>query len=141
MMMALAGFSITKTEGRVDSTEGLLRQRYPKLNYNFESVSGNADVLRIGYEFSASYFDSEAKNAKSIGELKLSGTVELKDTKEAVDGVVKRWNDNKTLPPEIAEMVLDNLNFRCGAAATLMAYSLGLIPPLVISKTKIEEKK
>ncbi len=140
-MMTLAGFAISKTEGSISSPEALLKQRYPRLNYNFASVDAASDTLKIGYEFSAAYFDGDAESAKKIGELKLSGTVELKDSKDSVSAVAKRWKDNKTLPPEVAEMVLDNLNFRCGAAATLMAYSLGLIPPLVISKTKIEEKK
>jgi hypothetical protein len=140
-MMTLAGFAISKTEGSISSPDALLKQRYPRLNYNFATVEASSDILKVGYEFSATYFDSDAESAKKVGELKLSGNVELKDSKDSVASIAKKWKDDKTLPPEVAEIVLDNLNFRCGAAATLMAYSLGLIPPLVISKTKIEEKK
>ena len=41
----------------------------------------------------------------------------------------------------LAEEIINGLNFRCSATGTLVAYSLGLIPPLVISTTKIQEQK
>ena len=53
---------------------------------------------------------------------------------------MKKWNEEKKLPVELAEEVINGLNFRCSATGTLVAYSLGLIPPLVISMTKIQEK-
>jgi hypothetical protein len=137
----ITGFTISKVEGRVDSIDALAKQRFPKLNYNIDSLSGAAEKIKINYEFSATYFDSDAKEAKSIGELKLSGAVEIKETKENVSSIVKKWNESHLLPPQLAEEILNSLNFRCGATGTLVAYSLGLIPPLVISTTKIEEKK
>ena len=137
----ITGFTVSKVEGRIDSAEALARQRFPKLNYNIDSVSGNSDKLKVNYEFSATYYDSDAKDAKSIGELKLGGVVELKDTKDNVTSILKKWNDSHMLPPQLAEEILNSLNFRCGATGTLVAYSLGLIPPLVISTTKIEDKK
>ncbi len=139
----ITGFIISKVEGRVDSVEGLGRQRFPRLNYNFDKLTAEADILKLDYEFTASYFDGDAnsKTAKSIGELKLSGVIEIKDTKEAVASITKKWNESHTLPSELAEEVLNSLNFRCGATGTLVAYSLGLIPPIVISQTKIQDKK
>ena len=37
--------------------------------------------------------------------------------------------------------IINGLNFRCSSAGTLLAYSIGLIPPLVISMTKVQEKE
>lgn len=137
----ITGFTVSKVEGHIESADALTKQRFPKLNYNIDSVSGSAEKLKINYEFSATYFDSDAKDAKSIGELKLGGAVEVKDTKENVSSILKKWNDSHMLPPQLAEEILNSLNFRCGATGTLIAYSLGLIPPLVLAATKIEEKK
>ncbi len=44
-------------------------------------------------------------------------------------------------PTKIAEEIINGLNFRCSASGTLVAYSLGLIPPLVISATRVQEQE
>ena len=137
----MTGFVISKIEGKLDPNADLRKQRFPKLDYNIDNITTSGTKIKVNYEFSATYFDSDAKDAKSIGELKLGGYVEMEDTKEAVASITKKWNDSHMLPPELAEEVLNNLNFRCGATGTLLAYSLGFIPPLVITRTKIEEKK
>jgi hypothetical protein len=137
----MTGFVISKIEGKLDPAADLRKQRFPKLDYNIDNVTASGTKIKVNYEFSATYFDSDAKDAKSIGELKLAGYVEIEDTKDAVAGISKKWSESKMLPPELAEEVLNNLNFRCGATGTLLAYSLGFIPPLVITRTKIEEKK
>ncbi|HUC38587.1 MAG TPA: hypothetical protein VL944_00465 [Candidatus Acidoferrum sp.] len=137
----ITAFIISKIEGRLEPLADLRKQRFPRLDYAMDGVTVEGTKIKVNYEFSATYFDSDAKNAKSIGDLKLGGYVELEETKEVADKVSKKWADSKMLPPEMAEDVLNNLNFRCGATGTLVAYSLGLIPPLVITRTKVEEKK
>lgn len=137
----MTGFVISKIEGKLDPAADLRKQRFPKLDYNIDNVTASGTKIKVNYEFSATYFDSDAKDAKSIGELKLGGYVEIEDTKDAVASISKKWGESRMLPPELAEEVLNNLNFRCGATGTLLAYSLGFIPPLVITRTKIEEKK
>ncbi|MCL5441023.1 MAG: hypothetical protein M1448_04060 [Candidatus Marsarchaeota archaeon] len=137
----ITGFTIKNVEGKIESAESLSRQRFPRLNVNIEKVDTDHDKINVGFSFVADYFDGDEKSSKSIGSIKLSGDVELKEPKEAVDTTIKRWNENKSLPNNIAEELVNGLNFRCSATGTLVAYSLGLIPPLVISTTKIEEKK
>lgn len=135
----ITGFTISSVEGKIESVEGLGKQRFPKLNINLDSVNGDGTRVKVGYTFEALYFDSDAKDAKSVGQLKLGGVVELQETKEQVQTIVKRWTDKRTLPVETAEEIINGLNFRCSATGTLVAYALGLIPPLVISTTKIQE--
>ncbi len=137
----MTGFVITKVEGRLEPAADLRKQRFPKLDYNIDSVSVSGTKVKVNYEFMATYYDTDTKDAKSIGDLKLSGYVELDESKDSAAAISKKWNADHMLPGEIAEDVLNNLNFRCGATGTLLAYSLGLIPPLVITRTKIEEKK
>ena len=137
----ITGFTIKNVEGKIESAEALGRQRFPRLNVNIEKVDTDHDKIKVDFSFVADYFDGDEKASKSIGTIKLSGDVELKESKEAVDTTIKKWNENKSLPNNIAEELVNGLNFRCSATGTLVAYSLGLIPPLVISTTKIEEKK
>ncbi len=137
----ITGFTISRVEGKIDSAESLTKQRFPKLNISLDAVNADGTKIKIDYTFIADYFDSDAKEAKNIGQLKLGGVVELTETKENAAALMKRWSDKKTLPVETAEEIINGLNFRCSATGTLVAYALGLIPPLVISTTKIQEGK
>jgi hypothetical protein len=137
----ITGITISKVEGKIDSVETLSKQRFPRLNINIDDVAGNNDRLNVNYTFVADYFDGVGKEAKSIGQIKLGGVIEVSETKDAANAVIKKWNDNHSLPVELAEEIINDLNFRCSATGTLVAYSLGLIPPLMISTTKITEKK
>ena len=65
----------------------------------------------------------------------------MSDTKDAITGIVENWNKTKRLPTQMEEEIINGLNFRCGATGTLVAYSLGLIPPIVVSSIKIQEQQ
>ncbi len=135
----ITGFTISNIQGKIEAAD-LAKQRFPKLNISLDSVnSDGATKVKIGYTFIADYFDSDAKEAKSVGQLKLGGQVEISESKENAANIMKRWQEKKTLPIEVAEEIINGLNFRCSATGTLVAYALGLIPPLVISTTKIQE--
>jgi hypothetical protein len=139
--MPITGFTISSVEGKIESADSLSKQRFPKLNINLDSVSPEGNKIKVNYSFIADYFDGDGKDAKSVGRLKLGGTVEISETKEAAQAIMKRWGEKKTLPVDVAEEIINGLNFRCSATGTLVAYALGLIPPLVISTTRIEEQK
>jgi len=136
----ITGFTISNIEGKIEAGE-LAKQRFPRLNISLDSVNSDGGKIKINYTFIADYFDSDAKDAKSVGQLKLGGLVELSESKENTASIMKRWQDKKTLPVDVAEEIINGLNFRCSATGTLVAYALGLIPPLVISTTKIQEGK
>lgn len=137
----ITGFTILSVEGKINSQDALAKQRFPKLNINLDKVESSGDRLKVAYSFVADYFDNDAKDAKSVGSLKLSGTVEVQEPKDKISDIVKKWNDTHMLPVPMAEEIINGLNFRCSATGTLVAYSLGLIPPLVISTTKLQEPK
>ncbi|MCL4404422.1 hypothetical protein M1583_00320 [Candidatus Marsarchaeota archaeon] len=137
----ITAFNITNVEGKITDNSAIAQQKFPKLNINVEEVKSKGQNLNITYSFVADYFASDDKNAKSIGQIKLSGDIEMNESKDVISEVTKKWNETHTLPVDLAEEVINGLNFRCSATGTLVAYSLGLIPPLVITRTKIEEKK
>ena len=137
--MAITGFSILNVEGKINSAEALSKQRFPRLNINIDKVSADGAKLNVDYSFQADYQDSESQDSKNIGRIRLTGVVEVTESKTEVDNVLKKWNQDHMLPVQLAEEIINGLNFRCSATGTLVAYSLGLIPPLVISATKIQE--
>ncbi len=137
----ITGFTISDVAGKITSIDALGKQRFPKLNINIEGVTSEATKLKIKYTFVADYFDGEAKESKNVGQIKLGGEVEVTESKDAVAAAVKKWSEKHILPVEVAEEVINGLNFRCSATGTLVSYALGLIPPLVISTTKIQETK
>ncbi len=134
-------FTISSVEGKINSVASLPKQRYPRINVNLEDVTSQSDKLLIKYSFVANYSDGESSGAQSIGEMKLSGSVEVQESKEEITSIIKRWKEQHTLPTQLAEEVMNGLNFRCSATGTLVAYSLGLIPPLGISTIKIQEQE
>ncbi len=135
----ITGFSILNVEGKIQSIDALAKQRFPKLNINIEKVDTSGDKVNISYSFLAEYNDSDAKDAKRLGHIKLEGVVEMTETKEQAASVLKKWNSEHMLPTQMAEELINSLNFRCSATGTLVAYSIGLIPPMVVSTTKIQE--
>lgn len=137
----ITGFSILNVEGKIDSSEALTKQRFPRLNINIDKVSEEKGKLNVEYSFQAEYNESEAKDSKKIGHITLSGRVEVSESKDEMTSIIKKWNQDHMLPVQLAEEIINGLNFRCSATGTLVAYSLGLIPPLVISTTKIQEQK
>lgn len=136
----ITGFTISTVEGKLDSPDALQKQRFPRLNINLDSLSVKEGKLNVAYTFVAEYFDGDAKDSKNLGHIKLGGNIEIEESKEVVGAVTKKWNESHRLPVQLAEEVINGLNFRCSATGTLVAYSLGLIPPLVISTTKIQDE-
>ncbi len=135
----ISGFSILNVEGKIDSSEVLAKQRFPRLNINIDKVSSSGAKLNVEYTFEADYHEGETKESKKIGHIKLNGVVEVTDSKEEIAKVLDKWTKDHILPLNLAEEIINGLNFRCSATGTLVAYSLGLIPPLVISTTKIQD--
>jgi hypothetical protein len=136
----ISGFSILNVEGKIDSSDVLSKQRFPRLNINIDKVNAEGQKLNISYTFEADYHEGEAKDSKKIGHIRLNGVVEVSESKEETANILSKWNKDHVLPIQLAEEIINGLNFRCSATGTLVAYSLGLIPPLVISTTKIQEE-
>jgi hypothetical protein len=137
----ISGFSILNVEGKIDSSDALGRQRFPRLNINIDKVTPDGSKINVAYTFEAEYHDSEAKESKKIGHIRLTGVVEVTESKDETTKILDKWTKDHTLPVNLAEEIINGLNFRCSATGTLVAYSLGLIPPLVISTTKIQEQQ
>ncbi len=137
----ITGLNMSKVEGNVSALDMLSKQLPPAININLEDATSEGNKLKVSYSFTAEYFNGTDSNKKSIGNIKLSGIVELQEEKKAVDEAIKRWNEKKSLPTDLTEEIINVLNFRCSATGTLVAYSIGFIPPIIMSAVKVQEQK
>ncbi len=110
-----------------------------KFNINFDDVKVNNENVEVAFTFTAIYDGAQA--AKEIGKLTIAGNILAKETKKDAEAIEKKWSSAKTLPLEFAENVINMLNFECAARGTLVAYSMGFVAPLPLSKAKLQENE
>ncbi len=137
----ITNFIMDNVDAKIEEMDSLINQRFPKLNVSIDNVEDKKDIISISYTFLADYRDGDVDSAKEIGHIKMSGTIELSEDKEKKGEAMKQWKTKSSLPTVMAEEIINSINFRCSATGTLIAYSLGFIPPLVISQTKVSEPK
>lgn len=137
----ITNFTMEKVDAQIDEIGAIGNQRFPKLNISIDGVESKNDKIFVSYTFLADYKDGDDDKAKDVGHIKMGGTVELTEPKGKNAEIMDQWKSKGNLPVGVAEEVINGLNFRCSATGTLIAYSLGLIPPLVISQTKVSESE
>lgn len=111
-----------------------------KFNINFENVKVSGESVEVVYTFTTSYEGGE-KGAKTVGDLKIKGSIFAKEDKDMVKQINETWSSKKTLPVKFAEDVINILNFECASRGTLLAWSIGMIAPLPLTRAKLEEGK
>lgn len=108
-----------------------------KFNINFDSVKVEKENVDVGFTFVTAY--EGQGNSKNVGKLTISGTISAKESKKDAEDIESTWKSKKTLPLKFAEDVINMLNFECGARGTLIAYSIGFVAPLPLSRAKLSE--
>ncbi len=110
-----------------------------KFNINFDNVKVNGENVEVAYSFTTVY-EGGMKAEKTVGDLKIKGTVMAKEDKQMLAEISQTWKDKKTLPLRFAEDVINILNFECASRGTLLAWSIGVIAPLPLTRAKLEER-
>ncbi len=132
----ITGNRITRVEASRDVDDMITNMRF---NINFDDVKTTGENVDVDYTFTAIYEGGSQDKPKTVGQLKIAGTIMSKESKKMIDDVVKMWKDKKTLPIPFAEDVINLLNFECGSRGTLVAYSIGFVAPLPLSRAKLQE--
>ncbi len=109
-----------------------------KFNINFDDVKVDKDNVSVDFTFTTDYEGQES--SKNIGKLEIKGNIVSKENKKDADEIVSMWKEKKTLPINFAEDVINMLNFECGSRGTLVAYSMGFVAPLPLSRARLQEK-
>ncbi len=109
-----------------------------KFNINFDDVKVDKENVSVDFTFTTDYEGQES--SKNIGKLEIKGNIVSKESKKDADDIVSMWKEKKTLPINFAEDVINMLNFECGSRGTLVAYSMGFVAPLPLSRARLQEK-
>lgn len=131
----ITGIGISDVEAHRPVTDPITNMKF---NINFENVKVTGQEVEVIYTFTTSYEGGE-KAAKSVGNLKIKGSVFAREDKEMVQQITNTWENKKTLPVKFAEDVINILNFECASRGTLLAWSIGVIAPLPLTRAKLEE--
>jgi hypothetical protein len=128
---------VSKIEASRETQEAIMNMKF---NINFDGVKVNKEDVDVAFTFTAVYeTGTSPSDAKQVGKLTIAGNVISKEAKKDADDIKSTWESKKTLPLNFAEDVINILNFECGARGTLVAYSIGFVAPLPISRAKLQE--
>jgi len=103
------------------------------ININIDEVKAMGEDLVMDFTYSVNY-------AEDVGYLKISGTVYAKDTATAAKEIENGWRMEKKLPNEIAQPLLNLINFSSGVNGVFVARAVNLAPPLVPPRIEITTK-
>lgn len=133
----ITGIGINDVEAHRPVTDPITNMKF---NINFDNVKVTGDNVEVTYTFSTSY-EGGAKGDKEVGTLKIKGAVQAREDKEMISQINEAWKSRKTLPVKFAEDLINILNFECASRGTLLAWSIGVIAPLPLTRAKLEENQ
>ncbi|MEM3364677.1 MAG: hypothetical protein QXS93_04175 [Candidatus Micrarchaeia archaeon] len=103
------------------------------ININIDDVKAVGDDIVMDFTYSVTY-------AEDVGYLKVSGTVYAKDTTAGAKAIENGWRMEKKLPDDIAQPLLNLINFSSGVNGVFVARAVNLAPPLVPPRIEITSK-
>jgi len=105
-------------------------------NSTLTNVSSEGDTLTIGFVFSSNY-------EPNVGVIRIEGDMNLKESKETIEKVVKAWKDSqqKNIPMEIAEKIHNGILANCIIEASFMARDINLPAPLPAPHINVASKE
>ncbi|MGC8547957.1 MAG: hypothetical protein ACP5MC_03100 [Candidatus Micrarchaeia archaeon] len=130
----ITGLTVSSVSANRPTNEAITNMKF---NINFDDVKVENGNVEVSYTFTTDY---QGSNNKSVGDLKIIGKVMAKEDKKVADEISKTWQEKKTIPIDFAEDVINLLNFECGSRGTLLAWSIGLVAPLPLSRAKLEQQ-
>ena len=129
----ITSIDVSKIEAARDRKEVIQNMKF---NIHFDNVKVDKENVDVTFTFTALY---EGEQAREIGKLTIMGNVASKESKKDADEIEKTWTSKQTLPLKFAEDVINILNFECASRGTLLAWSIGMIAPLPLTRAKLEE--
>lgn len=102
------------------------------INMAINNVREDAGMVEITFSYRAEY-------TENVGMLRLEGVMYLQEDRKHVDQIIKTWKDKKRLDDDVAEEVLNQVNFACGAHGTFMARVVNLQPPMMPPRIRLDK--
>lgn len=117
--------------GRILSVEAKREKIEPikglSINIAIDNVAVKGKNITVSYTYSANY-------ENGVGKLLMKGDILLEETEKKAKEIEDVWKDKKTLPQEMAELLLNSINYVCGTNGTLVVKVVNLSPPMLPPK-------
>jgi hypothetical protein len=94
-------------------------------------IGVNVDGLKISGEDLLIEFTYLVKYGGGLGYLKMHGLVYAKDEPKALKQIEAGWKKEKKLPADVAQQLLNVINFSAGVNGVFVARAINLPPPLM----------
>jgi len=117
----ITGIKITKTEAHRDSDNEVAGLN---INIGVDKVTAKGGDVAIEFNYAVTYLEG-------VGELKMNGVLMSKEDPKLAKEITDRWNKEKKLPDNYAEIALNAINYACGTNGTLVVRAINLSPPIV----------
>ena len=125
----------TVTSGRVVYIEAKRdKMDVPKgmnMNVNVEDVAANKDEITVQYLFTVTYNEN-------IGSIKIRGVMHAKEDAKRAKEIAKEWKENKKLPDDFVELIMNYVSYVGGVAGTFFSQPLGLNAPLMLMPIRVK---
>ncbi len=112
---------INSVEARRDSDEPMVGL---SINITMDDVKVNGKRVEVYYTYAAKY-------DKDVGMLKMSGVLYANEEEKLSKKIKERWEKDKKLPEEFAEIILNTVNFTCSTNGILAVRVVNLSPPMM----------
>jgi len=115
--------------GRITSVEAKREKIEPikglGINITIDDVKTSGNQITVSYTYTVNY-------EENVGKLTMKGEILLEEDEEKVKEIEKLWkSDKKKLPDDLAELLLNTINYVCGTNGTLVVKVVNLSPPMV----------
>lgn len=97
------------------------------VNINIEGLRFKEDSdeeLEIDYTYTVDYKDE-------VGKLTISGVIFGKEDKKEAEKVVKLWKEDKRIPQDYSEKLLNAINYTATINAVYLSRLVNLAPPFI----------
>ncbi len=130
----ITALEVNKIEANRDVKDPIANMKF---NINFDNVKVDKENVEVAFTFTAVYEGTQSTT--QVGQLKIIGMITSRENKKDAEEISTTWKEKKTLPLGFAEDVINLLNFECGARGTLVAYSIGFVAPIPLSRARLQE--
>jgi len=121
---------------RLDSVDAKREKDAPVkgvgININVEDIRATGTELMIEFVYSVTYED--------VGYLKMSGIVFANGTDKEVKELEEKWKKEKKLSEEVAQPLLNLINYSSGINGVLVTRAINLAPPLIPPRIEVSTK-
>jgi len=127
----ITGIKITQVEARRDKDEDMTGLN---VNIGLDAVVQKGAEVEISFNYSVTY-------TEGVGEIKMKGAITSKEDAKLTKDIVSRWEKDKKLPDNYAEIILNAINYACGTNGVFVARPVNLSPPIVPPKIQLGPQK